>query len=99
LVSNTAQLKLVASDGKKISVRYVGLWWYYYTWQNLNLWTIPERIIKEWVFVHYRELACISYFVEAISNIESWKIVKWTQLRISEIIADPKPNSRGFSKK
>ncbi len=54
---------------------------------------------KEGVLVHYRWLACVWDTLEAICNIMNWKIPKWTQVTVSELVVEPGSNERGFVKR
>ena len=66
---------------------------------ELNLWWIPERIKDEWVFVHYRAKAKVWDELESIKNISWSDVIKWTRVRVEEIIVTPKPNVRWFDKR
>jgi hypothetical protein len=59
---------------------------------------IPEKLRREGIFVHYKEIAKIGDTVEAIVNVYGGEIPKGTRLEIEDIIIDPRGNDRGFEK-
>ena len=67
--------------------------------EKLNLGGVPEKFKKEGVFVHYKEKAQVGDTVEALNDVLGGEVSKGTKAKITEIIIDPKPNVRGFSKR
>jgi len=66
---------------------------------DLNLWWVPEKIREEGVFVHYRDKAVVWDVLESLRNIFWTEVIKWTRVKVEDILVRPKPNVRGFEKR
>ena len=67
--------------------------------EKLNLSDVPEKFKEEGVYVHYQEKVRVGDTVEALNDVMDGKVPRGTTAKITEIIVEPHPNVRGFSKK
>ncbi len=59
---------------------------------------VPDRFKTEWIFVYNRKKVVVGDSVEAMRNLKWTDIVKWTVYEVVDLLINPKPNIRWFSK-